>query len=49
MVEKAQGEEEKPLRAGASAYRRIGHKGADAIAAGNTIESFEAAVEAAST
>lgn len=26
-------------------YRRIGHKGADAIVEGNTIESFEAAVE----
>ncbi len=45
MVEKAQGEEEKPLRAGASAYRRVGHKGADAITEGNTIESFEAAVK----
>jgi glycerophosphoryl diester phosphodiesterase len=27
------------------AYRRIGHKGADAIVAGNTPESFDAAVE----
>jgi len=27
------------------AYRRIGHKGADAIATGNTPESFDAAVE----
>ena len=27
------------------AYRRIGHKGADAIIAGNTPESFDAAVE----
>ena len=26
-------------------YRRIGHKGADAITAGNTLDSFEAAVE----
>ena len=26
-------------------YRRVGHKGADAIVAGNTVESFEAAVE----
>ena len=26
-------------------YRRIGHKGADALAPGNTLESFEAAVE----
>jgi len=29
----------------APAYRRIGHKGADAIIAGNTPESFDAAVE----
>ncbi|MDP9188865.1 MAG: glycerophosphodiester phosphodiesterase, partial [Actinomycetota bacterium] len=36
----------KPLQTGASpVYRRIGHKGADAIVAGNTIESFEAAIE----
>jgi glycerophosphoryl diester phosphodiesterase len=34
-----QAEEEVP------AYRRIGHKGADAIIAGNTLESFDAAVE----
>jgi glycerophosphoryl diester phosphodiesterase len=27
-------------------YRRVGHKGADAITEGNTIESFEAAVDA---
>ena len=27
------------------AYRRIGHKGADAIVTGNTAESFDAAVE----
>jgi glycerophosphoryl diester phosphodiesterase len=27
-------------------YRRIGHKGADAIVTGNTLESFEAAIEA---
>ena len=26
-------------------YRRVGHKGADAIVAGNTPESFDAAVE----
>jgi glycerophosphoryl diester phosphodiesterase len=44
MAEKEQGEE-KPLHAGSSAYRRVGHKGADAITEGNTIESFEAAVE----
>jgi glycerophosphoryl diester phosphodiesterase len=30
---------------GLPAYRRIGHKGADAIIAGNTPESFDAAVE----
>jgi glycerophosphoryl diester phosphodiesterase len=30
---------------GAMAYRRIGHKGADAIVPGNTAESFDAAVE----
>jgi glycerophosphoryl diester phosphodiesterase len=35
----AQNESEAPL------YRRIGHKGADAIVAGNTPESFDAAVE----
>src|SRR3954454_4548248 len=29
----------------ANGYRRIGHKGADAILEGNTIESFEMAVE----
>ena len=29
----------------ANGYRRIGHKGADAIVEGNTIESFEMAVE----
>jgi glycerophosphoryl diester phosphodiesterase len=29
-----------------SGYRRIGHKGADAIVTGNTLESFEAAIEA---
>jgi glycerophosphoryl diester phosphodiesterase len=35
---------EKPLQSAVSPYRRIGHKGADAIAPGNTMESFEAAV-----
>jgi glycerophosphoryl diester phosphodiesterase len=44
MADKQQGEE-KPLQAGTSVYRRIGHKGADAITEGNTIESFEAAVK----
>lgn len=43
MAANAQGEE-KPLQAGTSVYRRVGHKGADAIIEGNTIESFEAAV-----
>jgi glycerophosphoryl diester phosphodiesterase len=32
-------------REGIPAYRRIGHKGADAIVSGNTAESFDAAVE----
>jgi glycerophosphoryl diester phosphodiesterase len=32
-------------REGTPAYRRIGHKGADAIVTGNTAESFDAAVE----
>src|SRR4051812_20668331 len=32
-------------RDGIPAYRRIGHKGADAIATGNTADSFDAAVE----
>lgn len=37
---------EKPLQASPSpAFRKIGHKGADAVATGNTLESFEAAVE----
>ena len=35
---------EKPLQSAGTVYRRIGHKGADAIAPGNTLESFEAAV-----
>jgi glycerophosphoryl diester phosphodiesterase len=35
---------EKPLQSAGTMYRRIGHKGADAIAPGNTFESFEAAV-----
>ncbi len=38
--------ESKPeARDGVPVYRRIGHKGADAIVAGNTAESFDAAVE----
>jgi glycerophosphoryl diester phosphodiesterase len=32
-------------RDGIPAYRRVGHKGADAIVTGNTAESFDAAVE----
>jgi glycerophosphoryl diester phosphodiesterase len=32
-------------RNGIPAYRRVGHKGADAIVTGNTAESFDAAVE----
>lgn len=35
---------EKSLQAGNSMYRRVGHKGADAIVEGNTLDSFEAAV-----
>jgi glycerophosphoryl diester phosphodiesterase len=37
--------EEDRLQETELAYRRIGHKGADAIRKGNTLESFEAAVE----
>jgi glycerophosphoryl diester phosphodiesterase len=36
---------EKGAQGGARSYRRIGHKGADAITTGNTPESFDAAVE----
>jgi glycerophosphoryl diester phosphodiesterase len=39
----AEGKKEAPE--GAPAYRRVGHKGADAIVEGNTAESFDAAVE----
>jgi glycerophosphoryl diester phosphodiesterase len=42
-AEPAEGKQE--AREGIPAYRRIGHKGADAIVAGNTAESFDAAVE----
>ena len=38
-------QDEKTLQAGTSVYRRVGHKGADAIVEGNTLDSFEAAVE----
>jgi len=42
-AEQKQGE--KSLQGSTSVYRRVGHKGADAIVQGNTVESFEAAVE----
>ena len=42
-AEPAEGKDE--AREGIPAYRRIGHKGADTIVAGNTAESFDAAVE----
>jgi len=35
---------EKSLQSADIVYRRVGHKGADAISTGNTIESFESAV-----
>ena len=38
-------EDKQEARDGVPAYRRVGHKGADAIVAGNTAESFDAAVE----
>jgi glycerophosphoryl diester phosphodiesterase len=41
-AEPAEGKQE--AREGLPTYRRIGHKGADAIATGNTAESFDAAV-----
>jgi glycerophosphoryl diester phosphodiesterase len=44
MATQAEGDE-KSLQGGASLYRRVGHKGADAIVQGNTFDSFEAAVE----
>ena len=43
---KTKAADEKPMRERTPAYRRVGHKGADAITEGNTIESFEAAVDA---
>src|SRR5262245_11184155 len=36
---------QKTLQGGGDIYRRIGHKGADTITAGNTLDSFEVAVE----
>jgi glycerophosphoryl diester phosphodiesterase len=42
-AEPAEGKEK--AREGIPAYRRIGHKGADAIVSGNTAESFDAAVD----
>ena len=38
-------EGKRDARAGVPAYRRIGHKGADAIVTGNTPESFDVAVD----
>jgi glycerophosphoryl diester phosphodiesterase len=38
-------EDKQEARESVPAYRRIGHKGADAIVTGNTPESFDAAVE----
>jgi glycerophosphoryl diester phosphodiesterase len=38
-------EDKKEAREGIPAYRRIGHKGADAIVTGNTADSFDVAVE----
>jgi glycerophosphoryl diester phosphodiesterase len=38
-------EGQKEAQGGAHVYRRIGHKGADAIVTGNTPDSFDAAVE----
>jgi len=35
----------KSLQGRENAFRRVGHKGADAVVPGNTLESFEAAVE----
>ena len=43
MAKKAE-QGEKSLQSEGYAYRRVGHKGADAIVPGNTLESFEAAV-----
>jgi len=36
---------EKPLQEKGKAFRRIGHKGADAVVPGNTLESFDKAIE----
>jgi glycerophosphoryl diester phosphodiesterase len=36
---------EKPLQENGNVFRRVGHKGADAVVGGNTIESFETAVD----
>jgi glycerophosphoryl diester phosphodiesterase len=38
-------EDRQEAREGVPAYRRIGHKGADAIVTGNTADSFDVAVE----
>jgi glycerophosphoryl diester phosphodiesterase len=42
---KAKAGEEKPLQSKEKAFRRVGHKGADAVVSGNTLESFDAAIE----
>ncbi len=42
---KAEGGAEKPLQENGNVFRRIGHKGADAVVPGNTLESFDAAIE----
>jgi glycerophosphoryl diester phosphodiesterase len=41
----AKGAQEEQEAQGAFVYRRIGHKGADAVVSGNTADSFDAAVE----
>ena len=35
----------KPLQETGKVFRKVGHKGADAVVSGNTLESFDAAVE----
>jgi glycerophosphoryl diester phosphodiesterase len=42
---KADGEAKKPLQESGNVFRRIGHKGADAVVPGNTLESFDMAIE----
>jgi len=45
MATKPTGGDPKPLQEEGDVYRRIGHKGAAAVKAGNTLDSFDAAVE----